>query len=286
MKAFLEWSIDRLNQAGIASPRMEAEVLLAGALKLYREELYSRPERILNKAEKVILRDFINRRIRCEPVAYILGQKEFWSLNFKITSDVLIPRPETEILVETLLSLNNITPVGLESNLLEIGTGSGVISVVAAKEIPNCRVTATDYWPEPLAVARLNADSHGVSNKINFIQSDIFSKVPITPYDFIVSNPPYIATAHLSNLMRDVRDYESKKALDGGVDGLDYYRRIIPVALSYLKKGGGIVLEIGETQAKQVSDMLCAGDKYESIKVAQDYSGYDRVVSARKKNNG
>ena len=111
MKAFFEWSIDRLNQAGITSPRMEAEVLLAGALKLYREELYSRPERVLNKAEKVISRDFINRRIRCEPVAYILGQKEFWSLNFKITSDVLIPRPETEILVETLLSLNNITPV-------------------------------------------------------------------------------------------------------------------------------------------------------------------------------
>ena len=110
--------------------------------------------------------------------------------------------------------------------------------------------------------------------------------MPITPYDFIVSNPPYIATPHLNTLMRDVRDYESKKALDGGVDGLDFYRRIIPVALNYLKKGGGIVLEIGETQAKPVSDMLCAGDKYESIKVTQDYSGYDRVVSARKKNNG
>ena len=286
MKAFFEWSIDRLNQAGIASPRMEAEVLLAGALKLYREELYSRPERILNKAEKVISRDFINRRIRREPVAYILGQKEFWSLNFKITSDVLIPRPETEILVETLLSLNNIAPVELGSHLLEIGTGSGVISVVAAKEIANCRVTATDYCPKSLVVAKLNADSHGVSNKINFIQSDIFSKVPITPYDFIVSNPPYIATSHLTTLMRDVRDYESKKALDGGIDGLDFYRRIIPVALNYLKKGGGIVLEIGETQAKPVSDMLCAGDKYESIKVTQDYSGYDRVVSARKKNNG
>ena len=140
--------------------------------------------------------------------------------------------------------------------------------------------------PEPLVVAKLNADSHGVSNKINFIQSDIFSKVPITPYDFIVSNPPYIATPHLNNLMRDVRDYESKKALDGGVDGLDFYRRIIPMALNYLKKGGGIVLEIGEAQAKPVSDMLCDEDKYESIKVTQDYSGYDRVVSARKKNNG
>jgi release factor glutamine methyltransferase len=132
-------------------------------------------------------------------------------------------------------------------------------------------------------VARSNADSHGVSNKINYIQSDIFSKVPITLYDFIVSNPPYIATSHLTTLMRDVRDYESKKALDGGVDGLDFYRRIIPEALNYLKKGGGIVLEIGETQAKSVSDMLCAGDRYESIKITQDYSGYDRVVSARKK---
>ena len=286
MKAFLGCSIDRLNQAGIDSPRMEAEVLLAGALRLCREEIYRRPERVLNEDEKAISRDFVNRRVRREPVAHILGHKEFWSLDFKITSDVLIPRPETETLIEVLLSLNNETSAGLPPRLLEIGTGSGIIAVVAAQEIPNCRVTATDYFPEVLAVARSNAGKHGVFDKINFIQGDTFSGVPIAPYDFIISNPPYIKTSHLSDLIPDVRNFEPQSALDGGEDGLDFYRRIIPGALKYLKKGGGVVLEVGETQAKAVSTLLYAGGKYEAIKITQDYGGYDRVVSARKKVNG
>ena len=286
MKAFLGCSIDRLNQAGIDSPRMEAEVLLAGALRLCREEIYRRPERVLNEDEKAISRDFVDRRVRREPVAHILEHKEFWSLDFKITSDVLIPRPETETLIEVLLSLNNETSAGLSPRLLEIGTGSGIIAVVAAQEIPNCRVTATDYFPEVLAVARSNAGKHGVFDKINFIQGDTFSGVPIAPYDFIVSNPPYIETSHLSDLMPDVRDFESWSAPNGGEDGLDFYRRIIPGALKYLKKGGGVVLEVGETQAKAVSTLLYAEGKYETIKITQDYGGYDRVVSARKKANG
>ena len=286
MKAFLDWSIGRLNQAGIDSPRMEAEVLLAGALRLCREEIYCRPERILSEDEKAISLDFVNRRIRHEPVAHILGHKEFWSLDFKITSNVLIPRPETEALIETLLSLNNKIQGGLPPRLLEIGTGSGIIAVVAAQEIPDCRVTATDYLSEVLIVARSNARRHKVSDKINFIQSDIFSSIPVTPYDFIVSNPPYIATPHLSGLMPDVRNFEPQSALDGGEDGLDFYRRIIPEALSYLEEGGGVVLEVGETQADAVSALFCADGKYEAINITQDYGGYDRVVSARKKENG
>ena len=286
MKAFLDWSTDRLNQAGIDSPRMEAEVLLAGALRLCREEIYRKPDRILSEGEKAISRDFVDRRIRREPMAHILGYKEFWSLDFKITSNVLIPRPETETLIETLLSLNNETPRGVSPHLLEIGTGSGVIAVVAAQEIPNCQVTATDYLSEVLTVARSNAKKHGVSDKINFIQGDIFSGIPVAPYDFIVSNPPYIETLHLSGLMPDVRDFEPQRALDGGEDGLDFYRRIIPGALNYLKEGGGVVLEVGETQANAVSTLLCVEGQYEAIKVTQDYGGYDRVVSAKKKANG
>ena len=286
MKAFLEWSTDRLNQAGIDSPRMEAEVLLAGTLRLCREEIYRRPEWILSEADKSLLRDLVGRRIRQEPVAYILGHREFWSLDFKTTPDALIPRPETEILIETLFALNDENPTGQSLHLLEIGTGSGVIAVVTAREIVNCQVTATDHSTEALAVARTNAEKHGVSKKIKFFQCDMFTGLPEGPYDFIVSNPPYIETIRLNDLMPDVRDFEPRCALDGGIDGLDFYRRIVPGALDYLKEGGGLVLEIGETQAKTVSRLLSAEDKYEAIKVTQDGGGYDRVVSARKRTNG
>jgi release factor glutamine methyltransferase len=283
MKEFLSWSIGRLNQAGIDFPRMEAEVLFAGALKLCREEIYRRPERVLTESEKTILCNFVDRRVLREPVAYIIERKEFWSLDFKITPDVLIPRPETETLVETLLLLNSKNPDELPLRLLEIGTGSGAIAVVAAQEIPNYRVTATDYFLKVLAVARLNAENHGVSDKINFVKSDMFVELPMVLYDCIVSNPPYIQTSRLNGLMTDVIDFEPRSALDGGDDGLSFYKRIIPEALSYLKKGGAIVLEIGETQAKAVTRLFYQEDQYEEIKVIQDYSGYDRVVSARKK---
>ncbi|MDP6711692.1 MAG: peptide chain release factor N(5)-glutamine methyltransferase [Nitrospinaceae bacterium] len=290
MKAFLEWSIDRLTQAGVDSPRMEAEVLLAGALGFGREEIYRRPERILNEDEKSVSRDFVGRRVRREPVAHILGHREFWSLDFKITPDVLIPRPETETLIETLLKLqaklNAEASTGQVRRLLDIGTGSGIIAVVAAREITDCRVTATDLSPDALAVARENADTHDVSDQINFIQGDLFAEVPETLYDFIVSNPPYIETKRLPDLMPDVRNFEPTAALDGGVDGLDFYRRIISKASDYLKEGGWLVFEIDETQAEAVSRLFCAEDKYETVNVTKDYSGYDRVVFARKRTNG
>ena len=290
MKAFLEWSIDRLTQAGVDSPRMEAEVLLAGALGFGREEIYRRPERILNEDEKSVSRDFVGRRVRREPVAHILGHREFWSLDFKITPDVLIPRPETETLIETLLKLqaklNAEASTGQVRRLLDIGTGSGIIAVVAAREITDCRVTATDLSPDALVVARENADTHDVSDQINFIQGDLFAEVPETLYDFIVSNPPYIETKRLPDLMPDVRNFEPIAALDGGVDGLDFYRRIISKASDYLKEGGWLVFEIDETQAEAVSRLFCAEDKYETVNVTKDYSGYDRVVFARKRTNG
>ena len=158
--------------------------------------------------------------------------------------------------------------------------------MVAAQEIPNYRVTATDYFLKALAVARLNAENHGVSDKINFVKSDMFLELPMVLYDCSVSNPPYIQTSRLNDLMTDVIDFEPRRALDGGNDGLSLYKRIIPEALSYLKKGGAVVLEIGETQARAVTRLFNQEDQYEEIKVFQDYSGYDRVVSARKKMYG
>ena len=286
MKEFLEWSTDYLNQAGIDLPRMEAEVLLAGALRLSREEIYLRPERVLSEDEKSISRDLVDRRTRREPVAYILGHKEFWSLDFEITSDVLIPRPETETLLETLFLSINQKPTDQTLHLLDIGTGSGVIAVIAAREIPNCNVTATDCSPEVLAVARKNAEIHGVSKKVIFFQCDIFAGIPEAAYDFIVSNPPYIETIRLNDLMPDVLKFEPQTALDGGLDGLDFYRRIVPEALGFLNEGGRLVLEIGKTQARGVSHLISVEDRYEEIQVTRDNSGSDRVISARKKTNG
>ncbi len=155
--------------------------------------------------------------------------------------------------------------------------------MVAAKEIPKCRVSATDYFLEALSVAKLNAEKHGITDKIDFVKSDIFLELPIVLYDYIVSNPPYLQTSRLNDLMTDGIDFEPRSALDGGNDGLSFYKRIIPEALSYLKKGGAVVLEIGETQAKAVTRLFYQEEQYEEIKVIQDYSGYDRAVSARKK---
>jgi release factor glutamine methyltransferase len=283
MKEFLNWSTDRLNQAGIDFPRLEAEVLFAGALNLCREEIYCRPDRPLTEPERTLLYDFVDRRVQREPIAYILERKEFWSLDFKVTPDVLIPRPETEILVETILMLHVKKSADFPLRLLEIGTGSGAIAVVAAQEINNCEVTATDYFLEALDVAKLNAEKHGVLNNINFVQSNIFLNLPRVPYDYIVSNPPYIKTSCLNDLMSDVINFEPRSALDGGSDGLGFYRKIIPGALSYLKKGGVVILEIGETQEEAVTSLFDQEDQYEELRVIRDYSGYNRVVYARKK---
>ena len=286
MKTFLDWSTDRLDRSGIKLPRLEAEVLLAGALSLSREEIYRAPERVLSEAERSILQTCVERRLHREPMAYILGHREFWSLDFKVAPSVLIPRPETETLVESLLAMYTATSVNGPVRILDIGTGSGIIAVVTAREISESRVTATDFSSEALSVARENASTHGVLDQISFVQADLFVGAPEPPYDFIVSNPPYIKTGCMHDLMPDIRDFEPRTALDGGIDGLDFYRRIVPDALNHLKTGGGLILEIGETQAEAVSNLLHSEEGYESIKVTRDIGGYDRVVSARKRTNG
>ena len=286
MKTFLDWSTDRLGRSGIRLPRLEAEVLLAGTLSLSREEIYRAPERVLSEAERSILQTCVERRLHREPMAYILGHREFWSLDFKVTPSVLVPRPETETLIESLLAMYAVTSVNGPVRILDIGTGSGIVAVVAAREIPESQVTATDFSSEALAVARENASAHGVFDQISFVQADLFIGAPEPPYDFIVSNPPYIETGCMHDLMPDIRDFEPRTALDGGIDGLDFYRRIVPDALNHLKTGGGLILEIGETQAEAVSNLLHSEEGYESIKVTRDIGGYDRVVSARKRTNG
>jgi release factor glutamine methyltransferase len=277
--SFLDWAQYKLLQAEVVSPRLDAEVLMAEILNISRTELMTYPTRILSCIEASNFRSKIERRFLREPVSQITGVQEFWSLEFSVNEKVLTPRPETEILVEQCLKALARKPSPLK--ILDIGTGSGILAITLAKEIPQSQVTAIEK--SSLEVARKNASRHTVADRIRFISVDMMKADWQGPYHLIVSNPPYIESENLSECMPEVRKYEPVLALDGGHDGLDYYRFIIPRGLEQLEEGGLLAFEIGHTQAVAVVTLMesCLG--YQDIQVVQDYSGYDRVVIARKR---
>ncbi len=285
-KAFLKWSAERLTQAGIDSPQLESEVLLAKGLHASREDLYREPERKLEEEEIILSKSFVERRFQREPVAYILGNREFWGLDFQVTPDVLVPRWETEVLLEQFLHWMRATSFSAPLKILDIGTGSGNIAIVAAKELPEAAVTAVDISPAALKVARTNAWVHGVANRIRFISGDLFSGDLQGPFHAILSNPPYIEGEAMDALMPDVKNFEPKRALDGGDQGLALYKRILPDALIHLKEDGALFLEVGDQQAPALRSLFEKYDGYHSPDVACDYTGVERVVSARKRKNG
>jgi release factor glutamine methyltransferase len=274
------------STAGIDSARLDAEVLLAGALDLDRSQLYLHEEKTLPARAQERLHSFILRRLNHEPVAYIAGRREFWSLDFLVTPAVLVPRPETERLVETVMEyLGQFRNSNFEIRILEIGTGSGAIAVSLAKEIENAEIWATDVSPGALEVARSNARRHGVEEKIHFLLGDAFMPVRNRPafFDVIVSNPPYVRRDAFDALPRDVRDFEPRLALDGGPDGLDFYRRIIPEAERYLAAEGFIVVEIGADMGEEVKRLFADAGCYVPAQLYRDLAGNDRVVGARRR---
>ena len=281
----LNWSVECLTKAGVNSPRLEAEILLAKAIHGRRQDVYLEPNRVVNLQELYDQQSFVTRRMAREPISYIIGCREFWSLDFKVTSEVLVPRPETEVLLEQLVALHNNRAGKEPVHILDIGTGSGNIAVVAAKEIPDSRVTAIDISPAALAIAEENSRIHQVADQIQFIHGDLFESVT-GPFDYILSNPPYIALRELEMLMPDVRDYEPRTALNGGQDGLDYYKRIIPGAWDHLKDNGALIMEIGMDQAMDIRYIIESFGKYEEPKVIRDYSGRDRVLIIHKRTHG
>ena len=240
------------------------------------------PDRVLNRAEERMLCSRIERRVLREPVSHITGVQEFWSLAFAVNEKVLTPRPETEILLEQCLKAMAKTPAPV--HILDLGTGSGILSIILAKEILQSRVTAIDKSTEALEVARKNAVRHAVMDRIYFVAGDLMKVDWQGPYHLIVCNPPYIESENLSKCMPEVRQYEPAQALDGGRDGLDYYRFIVPMAWKKLEENGLLVLEIGHTQASAVIALMQGSSRYQDIQVIQDYSGYDRVVLARTMN--
>jgi len=285
-KSFLQWSAERLGQAGIDSPRLESEVLLTRGLHASREDLYRDPDRKLQEEEVILSTSLVERRFLREPVAYILGRREFWGLDFQVTPDVLVPRWETEVLLEQFLKWVRSTSFPGPLRVLDLGTGCGNIAVVAAKELPDARVTAVDISRSALEIARTNAWVHGVANRIRFVAGDLFAGDFTGPFHAILSNPPYIEAEAMGSLMPDVKNFEPKQALDGGRQGLEVYKRILPEAWNHLVEAGALFLEIGDRQATRVRSLLEAHGGYHAPVVSLDYTGVERVVSARKRHHG
>ena len=278
----LRCAAKRLKEGGVDSYRLDAELLLMNVLGWSKEDLYRNPEVVLQAPQVEGFKSLVSRRVRAEPVAYITGTKAFWSLDFRVTPDVLIPRPETEHLVEAVLDF-----IALRSDpcrILEIGTGSGAVAVCLAKECARAQVWATDISAAALDVARENAVRHGVDERIRWGQGDLFSPVPelLAGFDVLVSNPPYIASSKILQLQRNVRDWEPMLALDGGIDGMEFFRRLVRGGVRYLRAGGVLAVEVGAEQGIEVSRMFRAEGRIHRVRLRQDYAGLPRVVTAER----
>ena len=270
----LRWTADYFKGRDIDSPRLDAELLLADTLKLDRVGLYLNFERPLQAGELAAYREQVRRRAGHEPLAYILGRAEFWSLPFKVTPAVLIPRPDTELLVEAALPL-----LAGAARVLDVGTGSGALAIALAHERQAVTVTAIDLSAAALAVANENARTNGVAERIAFVETDL-AALPVGPFELIVANPPYIPQGDLAGLMPEVRDFEPRLALDGGPDGLDAYRALGRQAGAVLAPGGWLLVEVGIGQAAAVQELFASAGLAE-IFTARDLAGIERVVGGK-----
>lgn len=270
-----------LEHHGSASPRLDAEVLLSHFIKTDRINLYAHPEKTLTEEELCQFNSLIARRRAGEPVAYIVGRKEFWSLPFFVSREVLIPRPETEILVEAILREYSSGDCK-HLVILEIGTGSGAISVALASELKNARIVATDSSRAALRIAIKNARGNRVEPQISFRWGSLFEPVS-EKFDIIVSNPPYISEDEFESLPQGVREFEPRSALVAGTEGTALHRDIITQGAFYLKERGRLFLEMGAGQKGRIVEMLEGLNLYDDIVFILDYSGVERVFTARRK---
>jgi release factor glutamine methyltransferase len=280
----LTWTTGYLTEHGVEGPRLDAEVLLAEARGCRRIELYVAFDELADETVRTAFRELVRRRSEGTPVAYLVGRREFYSMNFRVTPDVLIPRPETELVVVALLDRIKQQSFDRPVRIADVGTGSGVLAVCAAKHSPvACEVTAVDISPAALEVARANAADHQVVGKITFVEGDLLDAMPAgPPFDFIVSNPPYVATSEIADLPRDCRDHEPRLALDGGEAGLAVIRRLIPQAAERLAPGGWLIMEIGANQPG-VEPLLAEDGRFEVGPTMKDLAGLPRVVQAQRR---
>lgn len=276
IKEYLRYATDSLKSANIKTPVLEAGVLLCHVLKCDRTYLYSHDDRVLEKTEENALNHLLEQREGNVPLQYLVGETEFMSLSFVVNPAVLIPRQDTEILVEKCIELVK------ESNVkvLDMCTGSGCIAVSLAHYCPESRVVGCDVSQDALSIAKVNSERNGVQNRLELRWGDLFEALGgERGFNIIVSNPPYIETNVMTELQNEVKNYEPHLALDGGQDGLDFYRRIIALAPDYLINGGYLAFEIGYNQGQSVKGLM--QQYFHDIEVYKDIAGNDRVVIGR-----
>jgi release factor glutamine methyltransferase len=273
----IKWTTEHFEKKGIANPRLEAEILLAHLLGLDRMGLYLNYDRPLKEEERQVYREMIQRRQAGEPPAYIVGAKEFWSLSFVVSPECLIPRPETEHLVEEAVRLGK--ELGAPLRILEIGQGCGAVAIALATELDCAEIVTTDISAGACTLAEENVERHGVKERIKICIGDLFP-VGEPPFHLICSNPPYVPTAEVLQLAPEIRDYEPLTALDGGEDGLRFFRLIAAGAPQFLVAGGWLLLEMGQGQAQQVTAIL-QGQGFQQIEFIPDHAGVKRVIRAQ-----
>ncbi len=276
----------RLNAQQVENPRLNAELMVAHGLGLTREKLYQDLHREIAPKEEAIIESLMQRRIQGEPLQYIVGHQEFWSIDLHVDARVLIPRPETELLIEQAVIVLSKAPFKAPLRILEIGTGSGAIAISLARELKNAFMVATDVSNEALRLAKANARGAGVDQRIAFVQGDLFAPFRRVGdkggVDVVVSNPPYVVRSEIGALAKEVKNHEPLTALDGGEDGLDFYRRIIDQAPAYLNDPGWLLLEMGQGQGASVSRLIRQRGAFQAPELVQDLAGIERVIKAEK----
>jgi len=275
----IQRSTDFLARKGVASPRLQVELLLAHLLRMPRMQLYLNFERVLTTAELDDLRALVQRRGQREPLQYIVASVSFCGLEIALNREVLIPRPETELLAERAWTF--LQQSGKAVSALEIGTGSGCLAIALAHHAAQAKVCATDLSRPALELARRNAEANQVAGRVGFCQGDLFAAVPAgAQFDLIVSNPPYIPTARIETLEEEVREFEPRGALDGGADGQDFYRRIAAEAGRRLRPAGCVMLELDEEGAA-ATRRIFESEKWVVEATERDYNGRERILVAR-----
>jgi len=306
----IEWTRAYFARRGIEPPRLEAEILLAHVLGLARIDLYMTYEQVVSPQERAAYRDLVRRRAAGEPSRYLVGTCEFMALALKVTPDVLIPRPETEMLVEEVIRrARAAAPSPLEAaaeggpaeggpaeggsgdadtpglDVIDLCTGCGAAAVSLAVHLPGARVTATDVSAAALALARSNAEAHAVADRVTLLEGDLYEALDTAdarPADFLLANPPYVAEGEWPGLPREIREHEPRQALVAGPEGTEVIERIVRGARAYLKPGGVLMVEIGAGQGRPARQMAEQARGLVDVEVRKDYAGRDRVLVARR----
>lgn len=288
IQKLLTWTTQYFTDKGIDSPRLSAEMLLSHVLGIDRIALYTDFDKVVSEQKRTALRELVKRAAGSEPIQYLIGKTEFYSMGFEVCPDCLIPRPETELLIERAIEFLR-TRNGKQA-VCDLCTGCGCIAIAIAKNYSDARIVATDISDAALAVAARNIQTHQLSEKINLIQGDLFE--PLIPqidqyqFDLIVCNPPYVSSGEYEKLDANVRNYEPKIALHAGTEGLDIYRRICDKMGDFLKPDASVILEIGYAQGPAVRQLLQETGLFAEISIEKDFHDNDRVIIANRETAG